>query len=217
MTRQAAMTRQTPGPRQRRSEWLSGLIVLLVGAPLVFVFARAMLDGERHRRQAPARAMLGEQAFEALMRGDKTELHYLGRQLSAPDFSLPDREGKPWRLSEHRGKLVVMNFWSVTCQPCVEEMPSLVELARVAQGRSDLEVVAISTDAGWSEVAPVLPPNSPLRVLFDPDKKVVTDKFGTRLYPETWIIDRDGIVRARIDGSRDWASPLAVDFIEAYL
>jgi peroxiredoxin len=161
--------------------------------------------------------MIGDEAYEALARGDKTELHYMGAQLTAPDFTLADREGKPWRLSDHRGKVVVMNFWSVTCQPCVEEMPSLVELARMSAGRDDLEVVAISTDAGWSEVAPIMPPQNPLRVLFDPKREVVTGKFGTRLYPETWIIDRNGIVRARVDGGRDWAAPLALDFIEAYL
>jgi peroxiredoxin len=203
--------------RERRSEWLSGLIVLLVGAPLVFVFVRAMVDGERHRREAPVRAMIGEESFDALMSGQKTPVHYLGAQLAAPDFSLPDREGKTWRLADHRGKVVVMNFWSVTCQPCVEEMPSLIELARMGKGRSDIEVVAISTDAGWSDVAPIMPPNNPLRVLFDPQRKVVTEKFGSTMYPETWIIDRDGIVRARIDGGRDWSAALALDFIEAYL
>lgn len=211
------MTAQGVAARERRSEWLSGLIIFLVGAPLVFVFARAMQDGERQRHEAPVRAMVGDAAFDALAAGESTPLHYVGRQLSAPDFTLPDRDGKAWRLSDHRGKVVVMNFWSVTCAPCIEEMPSLIELARMGKKRSDIEIVAISTDAGWADVAPIMPPNNPLRVLFDPQRKVVMEKFGTNQYPETWIIDRDGIVRARIDGGRDWAAPLALDFIEAYL
>jgi hypothetical protein len=54
-------------------------------------------------------------------------------------------------------------------------------------------------------------------VLFDPDKSVVKGKYGTRLYPETWIIDRNGIIRFRIDGGRDWGSAIALELIESLL
>jgi len=52
-------------------------------------------------------------------------------------------------------------------------------------------------------------------VLFDPDKAVVRGKFGTRLYPETWVIDPEGVIRVRIDGGRDWASPVALEMIQS--
>ncbi|HEY2735344.1 MAG TPA: TlpA disulfide reductase family protein, partial [Polyangiales bacterium] len=122
-----------------RELW-AGLLVLVLGARFVFVFARAMADAEVRRRETPLRAMVGDQTFDALARGEKTELHYLGDGLLAPDFTLQDKDGKPWRLRDHRGKLIVMNFWTVTCQPCVEEMPSLVTLAEIARKRSDIEV-----------------------------------------------------------------------------
>jgi hypothetical protein len=48
----------------------------------------------------------------------------------------------------------------------------------------------------------------------DPDAKVVTGKYGTKLYPETWFVDAGGVIRARFDGPRDWASALTVDFAE---
>jgi peroxiredoxin len=203
------------GPR--RAELWAGLIALVLGAPLVFLYARAMADSEVRRREAPLRAMIGNDAFERLARGEKTAAHYYGNELLAPDFTLADKDGKPWRLRDQRGKVVVMNFWTITCQPCVEELPSFLELASIAQKRDDLEVIAVTTDQDWSEVAALFPPQHDLHVLFDPERKVVRDKFGTKLFPETWIIDRRGVVRLRVDGQRKWSDPLTLDAIARFL
>ncbi|HEX7480611.1 MAG TPA: TlpA disulfide reductase family protein [Polyangiales bacterium] len=205
------------GPRTSRHALFAGVLVLLVGAPLVFTFVRVAADSELRRREGPLRALLGDPSFEALKRGEKTELNYLGDGLTAPDFTLNDQNGKPWRLQDHRGKIVVMNFWTVTCQPCVEEMPSLVSLADIAATRTDIEVVTVSVDKDWATVAPIFPPNSRLRVLFDPSHKIVHDTYGTRLFPETWIIDRDGVIRLRVDAGRDWASALSIEAIDHFL
>lgn len=203
--------------REKRAEWLAGLLVLALGAPLIFLFSRAMADGEQRRYEAPLRAMLGEHVYDQLARGEKTELNYLGNELLAPDFTLTDRNGKPWRLHDQRGKVVVMNFWTVTCQPCVEELPSFLELADITAHRDDIEVVAVSTDQSFGEVATLFPPQFRLKLLFDPDRKVVRDKFGTRLFPETWIIDGRGVVRMRIDGQRKWSDAITLDAIQRFL
>jgi peroxiredoxin len=204
-------------PKLSQRELFAALLVLLIGAPLLFVFARAMADAEVRRRETPLRAMLGDDTYETLVRGEKTELHYLGDGLTAPDFTLTDQAGKPWRLRDQRGKIVVMNFWSVTCQPCVEEMPTFVTLSEIARRRKDIEVITVSTDKSWDAVAAIFPPKTRLKVLFDPDRKIVKDKYGTRLYPETWVIDRDGVIRMRVDGPRDWASALSLEAIERFL
>jgi peroxiredoxin len=201
----------------RRVELLAALIALCVGAPLVFLYARAMADGELRRRQAPVRALIGDAAFERLARGEKTPEHYYGNELLAPDFTLRDRHGKSLRLRDLRGKVVVMNFWTITCKPCVEELPSLLELAEIARKRGDIEVLAVTTDQHWSEVAALFPPRFDLNVLFDPERKVVRDKYGTRLFPETWIIDARGVIRMRIDGRRNWSEPLTLDAIERFM
>jgi peroxiredoxin len=206
-----------PSSHTPNRELWAGLLVLCLGAPFVFVFARAMADAEVRRREGPLRAMVGDEAFEALTHGVKTELHYLGDGLLAPDFTLQDKDGKPWRLRDHRGKLIVMNFWTVTCQPCVEEMPSLVTLADIAQKRTDIEVVTVSTDKDWNAVAAIFPPRSRLKVLFDPERKIVRDKFGTKLFPETWIIDADGVIRMRVDAARDWGSALTIGALERFM
>lgn len=180
------------------------------------MYASALADGETRRTEAPLRALLGS-SYDALRRGDAAEQHYLGNDRLAPDFTLLDREGRPFRLSEQRGKVIILNFWTVTCQPCVEEMPELEVLARIVAERDDMELIAISTDRDWDTVGTVVGADSPLRVLLDPDKAVVRERFGTRLYPETWIIDRQGVIRMRVDGQRQWSSAVALDAIESFL
>lgn len=144
--------------------------------------------------------------------------NYAGHNRTAPDFELPDMNGNKVRLSSFRGKTVVLNFWTQTCRPCLEEMPSIAELAKVAQKRDDFVVVTVSTDDGPDAVRDALTvalgEEPPFPVLFDPDSEIVHDKYGTKLYPETWIIDPNGVIRARFDGPRDWSSALAIEIAE---
>jgi thiol-disulfide isomerase/thioredoxin len=145
---------------------------------------------------------------------------YAGRNRTVPDFELSDLEGRKVRFSSFlkRGKPVVLNFWTKTCPPCLEEMPALADLARMLKSE-DIEVVTVSTDEGPEAVKDTLqarlegrPP--PFTVLFDPDGEMLTAKFGTTLFPETWLIDGHGIIRARIDGQRDWTNPLVHEILE---
>lgn len=201
-----------------RKETLPALCALLLGLPLAFLLVLAAGDGEVRRHEGPLRAMLGNLTFDAIVDGHTPEMGYFGDDRRAPDFTLRDRDGHPWRLSDRRGKkVVVMNFWSITCSECVAEMPSIDSLARTLERHyDDVELVAISTDANWDAVASVIPQGSPIHVLFDSNRAVVRGKYGTRLFPETWIIDKDGLIRARVDGSRDWSSPLALDLLDLY-
>ncbi|MFO0762960.1 MAG: TlpA disulfide reductase family protein [Byssovorax sp.] len=176
---------------------------ILVAAAAVFGFVRSAQSDER-RGSCTALCSLGPA--------------YAGRNRIAPDFELPDMDGKMVRLSSFRGKTVFLNFWTQTCDPCKKEMPSVAELAKVAKTRDDMVVITVSTDEGPSAVKDTLtvllnePP--PFPVLFDPDANIVRDRYGTRLYPETWIIDPKGIIRARFDGARDWSSAMAIEIGE---
>jgi peroxiredoxin len=199
-------------------ETLPALLALALAVPLAYLFVRAADDGEVRRHEGPLRAMLGNATYDTIVEGHTPEVGYFGDDRLAPDFTLRDAEGSPWRLSDRRGKkVVVMNFWSTTCSECVEEMPSIESLARtLGRNYEDVELVAISTDPDWATVGTVIPQGTQIHVLLDPDRAVVRGKYGTRLFPETWIIDKDGIIRARIDGARDWSAPLALDLIELY-
>jgi peroxiredoxin len=193
---------------------LAAVIAFLAGAPFAFMLVQGFAEGEVRRREIPLRAMLGDEIFETFRDGEMASHHYYGNNRLAPDFELKDQHGKPWKLSEQRGKTVVLNFWTITCGPCVEEMPSLEQLALVAKERSDIEVVAVTTDKDWSDVQSLFKPDSKLRILFDGDKAVVRGKFGTRLYPETWVVDKDGVIRVRVDGARDWSAPIALEMLD---
>jgi peroxiredoxin len=144
---------------------------------------------------------------------------YMAADRRAPDFALKDLRGNTVTLESFHGKVVVLNFWSKTCGPCLEEMPELAELTKIVRDRPDVAVVAVSVDEGPEDVKPtlqtVLREEPPFLVLFDPDSKVVGGKYGTRLYPETWFIDKHGVIRARFDGAREWNTPLMVNFIDS--
>lgn len=199
---------------EKKMKALAAVIVAVLGAPLLWMLGTAIQDGHERAQESPIRALLGP-AFDRFKAGESNTLHYYGDSRLAPDFTLKDKEGHPWSLADQRGKVVVLNFWSITCPPCVKEMPSLIELAHLAQSRADLEVVAITTDKEWSEVAHLFPKNNPLRVLFDPEKEIVDGKYGSKLFPETWVVDPQGVIRLRYDGPFDWSSAVALDAIDA--
>jgi thiol-disulfide isomerase/thioredoxin len=144
---------------------------------------------------------------------------YAGMDRKVPDFELPDMQGKPVRFSTLLGKKpVVLNFWTKTCPPCLEEMPMLAQFAQIV-AKDGVKVVTICTDDGPDDVKDTLQVvlqgrEPPFMILFDPESSVVKDKFGTTLYPETWFIDKKGVIRVRVDGPRDWTSPLALEVLE---
>jgi peroxiredoxin len=146
--------------------------------------------------------------------------NYAARNRLAPDFELADASGAKVRLSQFRGKTVVLNFWTTTCQPCLEEMPSLAELAKVLKTRKDTVVLTVSTDSthemALAALKSTLREKAPFMVLLDPEANVVRDQYGTHLFPETWIIDPQGVIRARFDGARDWTNAMVIDMIDSF-
>jgi peroxiredoxin len=191
-------------PPIRAGVILAQIGFVVVAALLVYGFVAVTKEGEM-RRVCSAPSYLHPD--------------YLGADRRAPDFTLKDLRGAEVSLESLRGKVVVLNFWTKTCGPCLEEMPDLAELAVILRDRPDVAVVTVSTDAGPDDVKPtlqtVLKGDPPFTVLFDPESDVVLRKFGTHLFPETWIIDKRGVIRARFDGAREWNNPLVVNFIDS--
>lgn len=145
---------------------------------------------------------------------------YAGQNRLAPDFELEDEAGAKVRLSQYRGKTVVLNFWTTTCQPCLEEMPSLADLTKVLRTRKDVVVLTVSTDLSKQTAATTLQTllqgKPPFTVLYDPESDIVRGKYGTSLYPETWVIDPRGVIRARFDGARDWSNAMFLDLLDSF-
>ena len=137
------------------------------------------------------------------MQSAKYERLAVGKQ--APDFVLTDLNDKPQRLSEFRGKVVFLNFWATWCKPCREEMPSMEVLHKNFE-KDGLVILAVSIDRVTTTKD--IPPftkgmNLTFPVLIDSWGK--TDKPYKRMgVPETFIIDRDGVIREIVIGPRDW-------------
>jgi cytochrome oxidase Cu insertion factor (SCO1/SenC/PrrC family) len=100
----------------------------------------------------------------------------------------------------------------------MEEMPEIADLARILRPMTDVAVVTVSTDDTAQEardvLKAVLKEEPPFIVLMDPDAKNVTGKYGTSHYPETWIVDKNGVIRARFDGAREWSNAAVVQLVE---
>ena len=146
---------------------------------------------------------------------------YAARNRQAPDFELPKVGGGTARLSSYRGKIVILNFWTKTCRPCLEEMPAIASLGKAIAAHPDMVLLTISTDDDLNDARETLKSvlggaEPPFVVMIDPDSKVVAEKFGTKLYPETWFIDRQGVIRGRVDGGRDWNAALTLDLARSF-
>lgn len=148
-------------------------------------------------------------------------LQYLQRAprtgYDAPDFTLPDLQGKPHRLSDFRGRVVFLNLWATWCPPCRLEMPSMEALYRRLRHR-DLVMLAVAEDAGGAAaVAPfVREVGLTFPVLLDPEA-TLSPRYGATGYPETFIIDRDGRVVNHTIGPQDWDSEEMVAYFEQLL
>jgi peroxiredoxin len=122
----------------------------------------------------------------------------------APDFTLPDLSGTPVRLAGFQGKKVVLiNFWATWCGPCREEMSTLERLSR--SRREALEVLGVNLDRGSAAKVRVFVRELGISfaILLDPDLAVAR-LYRVRGLPTSFVVDRDGIVRYREIGSRDW-------------
>jgi len=122
----------------------------------------------------------------------------------APDFTLTDMAGQQVTLSQFRGKVVILNFWATWCPPCREEMPSMERLYRDFESQG-LVMLAVNIDEnGRDAVAKFLKktPHS-FPVLLD-SENVAQNTYGVFRFPESFIIDRNGVVVDKIIGGRDW-------------
>ena len=129
------------------------------------------------------------------------KLNTVGKNGSvAPDFELQSLDGKPVRLSDFRGKAVLLNFWATWCAPCKIEMPWFVDLQKqyAAQG---LQVIGVAMDDSGEEAiakfAKQMGVNYPVLI----GKEAVGDAYGgVEFLPTTFIIDRQGKVVDRVFG-----------------
>ena len=135
-------------------------------------------------------------------------LSALKEPVPAHDFTLLDMEEDPHTFSDYRGKVVILNFWATWCPPCRREMPSLERLYQKYKG-SDFTVLAVNQmeDAdhvfaytGQLEVDPTF------TILFDHASEV-SEAFQVKGLPTTYLVDKQGRIRYRAIGGREFDHP----------
>jgi peroxiredoxin len=125
--------------------------------------------------------------------------------LPAPDFTFPGINGKMVSLSDYRGKVVLINIWATWCTPCVDEMPSMEKLYQKLKGE-DFEILAVSIDfLGLKVVAPFMKKHKLTFPALIDSAGTIRIAYRTTGIPESFIIDKDGILVKKIIGPLDWA------------
>jgi len=129
---------------------------------------------------------------------------------AAPTFSLNDGQ-QSVDLAKLRGHVVLLNFWATWCAPCLQEIPSLEAMQ---QELPQVQVVAVAFDDEPEAYQRFLK-RRPLQLLtvFDSTQKSNT-LYGTFRPPESYIIDKTGVIRRKFIGPQDWTSPEIVDFLK---
>jgi cytochrome c biogenesis protein CcmG, thiol:disulfide interchange protein DsbE len=129
----------------------------------------------------------------------------------APDFTVQDAERKV-TLSQYRGQVVVLNFWATWCPPCVEETPSLIQMNNRLKDKG-ITLLGVSVDVDGDAYRRFIKEHKiDYLTVRDVDQKS-NNLYGTFKFPETYIIDRNGVLRRRFIGPVDWNSREITEFL----
>ena len=129
---------------------------------------------------------------------------------AAPDFTLTDSQ-RTVALSQFRGKPVLLNFWATWCPPCVEEMPSLIQLHKELGDK--VTILAVSEDADDGAYKQFVRDHNVDLLTVRDVRQDTNEVYGTFKFPETYVIDRNGKIVRKFIGATDWTSPDIVAYL----
>ena len=135
------------------------------------------------------------------------------------DFVVEDADGKNHKISDFKGRIVVLNFWATWCPPCVREMPSLDNLAKSFDAK-DVVVVAVCKDPIHKETAKKLVSGfdkDRFQLFFETSGEGSTSSEKLQGLPTTYILDRKGYLIGSLTGGTEWDHHEVLDTIEAYV
>ena len=132
----------------------------------------------------------------------------------APEVIVNSLKGVPLKLSDLKGKVVLLNFWATWCPPCRSEIPSMMKLGATMAGKP-FQMIAVSIDEGGRPDIESFFQTSGfnLPAYTDPDNRAAKT-YGITGVPETFIIDRQGIIVKKVIGPMEWDSPEVTAFFE---
>ena len=163
-------------------------------AILVMLFIAAQNFYNRYQSKAEVENKLKQQSGSSISGNDP-------KRVAAPDFLLKDLEGKEVRLSDYKGKIVVLNFWASWCPPCREEIPDFIRAHEEQSKGNDAVVLAVNLTNGYNNETPdrakkfVRDNKMTMKVLLD-EKSEAAEKYGIVSIPTTFFIDREGFVHS---------------------
>jgi cytochrome c biogenesis protein CcmG, thiol:disulfide interchange protein DsbE len=115
-------------------------------------------------------------------------------------------------LHDYKGQVVVLNFWASWCAPCIEELPSLIQMQHDLRDR--VTVLAVATDQDPNAYARFIRDHKVDLITVNDQAQKSNAEYGTWGWPETYIIDRKGIVRRKFIGPVEWTNPAIVSYLE---
>jgi peroxiredoxin len=134
----------------------------------------------------------------------------------APNFDTIDMKGDTWSLSKLKGQVVFVNFWATWCAPCREEMPSMQRLydklpkdkfTMIALYNNDKPAVVKNFVTKLGITIPIL----------DDQQNIIGQRYGLTGLPETFIVDKQGVIREKFIGPAEWDSPEYIDMLTKYI
>jgi peroxiredoxin len=139
----------------------------------------------------------------------------------APDFVAPDLAGGTTTLAAYRGKVVLVNFWQTQCPPCKEEAPSMERLQQ-AFPDGDFVILGLASETSFDPVRLFYKNGSATTALLDPPDDEhptgpISRAWGTEKWPDSYLVDRDGMIRYYFINGRKWDSGNAVSCVQALL
>jgi cytochrome c biogenesis protein CcmG, thiol:disulfide interchange protein DsbE len=139
---------------------------------------------------------------------------------TAKDFPL-EIAGKPARLTDLKGKVVILNFWATWCPPCVEETPALNHLQKYIESRNGV-ILGVAADEDADAYEKFLRDQAVVFPTYrDPSTKdnhsPIAQSYGTSMYPETYVIDRHGKIARKFIGLQQWDSPDMLAYFDSLL
>src|SRR5213594_405246 len=140
----------------------------------------------------------------------RPQIDLLGVGSAAPGFHATDlRTGRPTTLADYRGKVLLLNVWATWCQPCRVEMPSMERLYRRLGGGEDFKILAVSVDEGGDSVVAAFARELGLSfdILHD-QSGAIQRSYQTTGVPESWVIDRHGVIVKKVIGPSEWDGPV---------
>lgn len=187
---------------QTKNTRLQALIIRLI-----LIFFCIFVSGA-HRAQAGA---------EELLQGAVKYFKLQNPHAPLPDIEFLDGGGQPVRLSQFRGKLVLLTLWATWCPYCLREMPSLNDL-QAALGGPNFMVLPVSVDKGGPEIAKqFLEERSFNLPTFSDPHSAIKTATGTRGIPYAILIDKEGREIGRIHGETNWMAGETINLIKYFM